>query len=166
MTWAETKSETLNKLSHPGAPVFILLTGTSPKQKFLILNVTFYDFNYLFIWKIFKLFKLKSSWQTILYSFQGYNIAILHLYTLQNKHHSKSSYHVWQCTVITILLVVFPVRYFASLWLICLITGSLHLLLPFTYFTHFPTPPLGQPPVCSLSSWLCFCFVLLVRLVF
>ena len=48
--------------------------------------------------------------------------------------------------------------------IIIIVTGSLYLLIPFTYFTHLPTYlllathplTLWQPPVCSL--WLRVCF--------
>lgn len=38
------------------------------------------------------------------------------------------------CKVVTILLTIFPLLYFSSLWLIYFITGSLYLLSPFIYF--------------------------------
>ena len=68
-------------------------------------------------------------------------------------------YHLSPFNIITILWTIFPILYMKSLWLIYFITGSLCLLIPFTYFAH--RPPAQQPPVCSLYLWICFCFVCL-----
>ena len=88
-----------------------------------------------------------------------YNIVIWHLYTLWDDHR-KFSYHLSPFKVITTLLTIFPILYITSPWLIYFITGSLCLLIPFTYFTHPPIP--CQPPVCSLYLWVCFCFVMFI----
>ena len=79
--------------------------------------------------------------------FQVFNIVIQQFYTLCND--SKVSIFLLLCNVITILLTIFPVPYFSSVWLIYFITGSSYLLIPFTYFSHSPLPLPGQRPVCS-----------------
>lgn len=47
----------------------------------------------------------------------------------------KCSYHLSPQQIITLLLTVFPLLYLSSFCVIYFITGSLYLLIPFTYFT-------------------------------
>ena len=59
------------------------------------------------------------------------------------------------CNHTTILLTVFPVLYFSSLWVICFITGSLYPLISFTishvFLLLMPLHLLlWQAPVCFL----------------
>ena len=68
-----------------------------------------------------------------------HNIVIWYFYTLQNNRH-KSSYHLSPYKVITMSLIIFPVLYILSPWLIYFVIGSLYLLIFLTYFTHLPTP--------------------------
>ena len=72
--------------------------------------------------------------------FQVHNIAIRYLYTLQNDHHDKSSYHLSLHKDIALLLTRFPVLYNTSPWLVCFITESLYFLISFTYCTQSSTP--------------------------
>ena len=74
------------------------------------------------------------------YLFQVRNIAIRYLYTLQNDHHDKSSYHPSLHKDIALLLTRFPVLYITSPWLVCFITGSRYFLISFTYRTQSSTP--------------------------
>ena len=59
--------------------------------------------------------------------------------------------------ILTILTNIIPM-------IIYFITGSLCLLILFTYFTHPPPYPLWQPSVCSLYLWVCFCFIMVLHL--
>ena len=54
----------------------------------------------------------------------------------------KSGYHGSPYKVITILLTVFPMMYIIFPRLNYFITGSVHLLISLTYFTH---PPASLP---------------------
>ena len=58
------------------------------------------------------------------------------------------------------IVTVFPVLYITSLWLIYFITGSLYLLIPFTYFTFLlPLSPLTTTSLLSASVRLLFCYI-------
>ena len=65
-------------------------------------------------------------------------------------YHSESSFLLLLYKFITVLLTVFPMLYVSSLWLIYCVTGSLYLLIPFTYFAHFPVLSL-LPTTCMFS---------------
>ena len=70
----------------------------------------------------------------------------------------NSSAHLAPCTVITILLTIFPVLYVPSPWLFC--ANQFVLFKPFIFFTQSPNPPpIWQLSVCSLYLWVHFCFV-------
>ena len=62
-----------------------------------------------------------------------------------------SSYHLSPYNDITLLFLYSRISY---LWLIYFSIVSLYLLIFLTYFSHPPTPPLWQSPVCSLYVWL------------
>ena len=49
-----------------------------------------------------------------------------------------------------------------SPWLICFITRSLYLLIPFNHFSHLPNlPSLWQPPIYSVSvNFVLFCLLI------
>ena len=68
-----------------------------------------------------------------------HNTVIWSFYTLQNDRH-KSSSHLSPYRVITMSLIIFPVLYILSPWLIDFVIGSLYLLIFLTYFTHLPPP--------------------------
>ena len=75
-----------------------------------------------------------------------------------------SSAHLGPCVAITVLLAVFPLLYFTSLWP----RSNYHFALvhPFTFFIRSLQPPLiWQPPVCCLCMRLFpFClFILFFR---
>ena len=67
--------------------------------------------------------------------------------------------------VFTILLIIFPMRYITSPWLIYFVTENLYLLISLQLF-HWTSPPslLWQLPCCSLCLYVCFRFVLFVKL--
>ena len=72
----------------------------------------------------------------------------------------KSSVHLTPYVVVTILLTVFPLLYFTSLWLFC--NYQFVLLNSFTFFTHPSNLPLNwQMSKCSLYESI---YILLVRL--
>ena len=84
--------------------------------------------------------------------FQVHIIVILYLYTLQNDHHDKSSYHLAPYKVIIILLTIFPMLYITSLQLIYFITGSLYLLIPSPISPNpLPVSPLATTSMFSVS---------------
>ena len=58
--------------------------------------------------------------------------------TLLSTCHDKCSHHLSPYNVITIVVTIFPMLHFSSPWFIYLITGSMYLLNPLTYFTHLP----------------------------
>ena len=112
---------------------------------------------------------------------------IQYLYTLQNNHHNKYSYHpspykVTICflvmrtfkiyslgnfqTCTTILLTIVTKLYITSPWLIYFITESLSLLTPFYYFPTFSVPsPIEITILPSVSmSFVLFVHLLIVRL--
>lgn len=90
-------------------------------------------------WKTPTFFKLKYSWQAILYYFQVYDTLIWHLYCLLCDHHNKSNNHVaiqsWDNIDIS------PMLYVTLDFKNFLITGGLYLI-PFYlfYLTLLPLP--------------------------
>ena len=69
-----------------------------------------------------------------------------------------SSTHLTPWIVITILLTIFPVLYFTSMWLFCIY--QFVLINPFTSFTQSPkSPSFRQPPVHSSCIWVFLSFV-------
>ena len=102
-------------------------------------------------------------WHTIVWcNFQVYYVfQRWHLPTLWDDHYDESSNHLSLCKVIVKLLSMFLMLYITSMWLIYYITGSLCLLIPFTYFMHLPpTFPLNYS-YCSIYSLLLFWLVCL-----
>ena len=82
-------------------------------------------------------------------------------WTSQRGHPNTSSAHLGLYIVITLLLTVFPMLYFMSLWLFY----NSHMVLPnpFTFFNPPTKPaPFCQLSVCSLYLWVCFYFVCLL----
>ena len=75
---------------------------------------------------------------TTFYLFQVYNPVIRHLCKLQNNHFDKSSTHLSPYIVITILLTIFPMLYFISLWLFLI--PNLYFLIPSTFSSILQTP--------------------------
>ena len=62
--------------------------------------------------------------------------------------------HLTPYIVIRLLLTIFPMLYFTSLWLFC---NQFVLLDLFTFFTQFlNSSTLWQPSVYSLYLWVCF----------
>ena len=51
-----------------------------------------------------------------------------------------------------ILLTVFLMLWFSSLWLIYFVTGGLYLLIPFTHFNHPPHIPLATSMLNEISQ--------------
>ena len=89
-------------------------------------------------------FQLQFTFNIILV----YSIVVRQSYTLQSVPSDISSTHL-SYLVITILLTIFPVLNFTSLWLFC--NYHFVLLNLFTVFTHSLEPlPIWQPSVCSL----------------
>ena len=64
---------------------------------------------------------------------------------------TKCNYHLSPCQVIKVLLTIFPMLYFLSLWSIYFITGSLYLLITFAYFIYPPILPAKD----SLRTLVC-----------
>ena len=115
---------------------------------------------------VFNFFIIIFYWRIIgiQYWFQGYSIVVQHLYTLWNDLHDKSRSHLSPYKVTTILLAIFPMLYIASPC-IYYMTGSLYVLILFTYFIHSPTPStLAIASLFSLCLWVSFCFILFVHL--
>ena len=95
----------------------------------------YFSFSFLVFFSL-----LKYSWFTILYYFQLYSIVIcIFIYNIPYKF-------------IIILLIMFPVLYITFLWLIYFTTGSLYLLILFTYFFLSPYPSLSL--LCSGNTSL------------
>ena len=63
-------------------------------------------------------------------------------------------------------MTIFLRWYIASLWLVYYITGVLYLLIFCIYFTQSPnSPPIWQPPICSLHPWVYFHFILFISFI-
>ena len=111
------------------------------------------SFFLFFIFKSFLLFNY--SWHTKLYCLQEYTPVIRHLCNFLSDHPDKSHTHLTPHTVIRILLSLFPMLHFTSLWLFC--NNQFVLLNAFTFFTHSTKPPfIWQLSICSLYLWVFF----------
>ena len=88
---------------------------------------------------------------------------IWYFFSLQNKYHSKSGYHLLPYRIITVLLTIFTMLYIIFPWLIYFINGSWYfLLIPFTYFALSTySPLLWQLLVffCVSMSLFLFCYI-------
>ena len=85
-----------------------------------------------------------------------YNPVIRHLCHLQSDHPSKSSTHLRPYIIVTVLVTVFPVLYFASPWRFC--NYQFAFLNPFTFVTQSPNlSSIWQPWVCFGSARSLFC---------
>ena len=93
-----------------------------------------------------------GSMVDMLYQFQVYNIVIWQLHTIQNAQHSKCSYDPSPYNIITILLTVFPMLYFSSLWLNLFYYWKFVPLNPF-YILH-PSPTCLPPGNHQFSVWI------------
>ena len=71
-------------------------------------------------------------------------------YTLLNAYHSKCNHNL-SANYIIILLTIFPMLNFSSLWPIYVVTVSLYILILFISFPT-PTPPTPPPVTISLIS--------------
>lgn len=100
------------------------LRNSTGDELFELLQFSFTGY----FWKVL----FKCNWPTVAYSFQVYIIVIWCFRTLQNDPHDKPSYPLSPYQVVTILLTIFPMRYFTSQWLLYFVPGSLCFLILFT----------------------------------
>ena len=76
-----------------------------------------------------------------------------HTHTHTHTHTLISPYSYYKILSILVLCIIF-------LWLIYFITGSLYLLMPFTYLVSFPTPSLLETTSLFSGSMSLFVFYL------
>ena len=90
---------------------------------------------------------------------------IQYSYIFQNDHHGKSSYHLSPCKDIYIIIDNIPhlVHFISMTHLFCN-WKFVPLNFPLLFLSSPHSPPLWQPPVCSLYLWVSFCFVMFVHL--
>lgn len=126
----------------------------------ILVSSTFWDCRWvrMLVWFFF-IYLLKYGWHAVLGLFRGCNCDATILYSACQ---DKCSHPLSSHNVLAILSTAFPALCFSSLRLVYFITGRLYLLIPITCLT----PPLWQPPLCSLdepvSPFVCLviCFVL------
>ena len=127
--------------------MYLLITFIPPPNRASVNHKFDLFFSMSLFWGIVDQHNISSwctaqwFWMSILF----YMINLLSLLTIC--HHTKTLHDCWLDTP----HVSYP-------WLIYFVTGSFHFSI-----TSF-SPPLWQPSVCSLYTWLCFCFVMFVHL--
>ena len=92
------------------------------------------------------------------YSFLVHNIVIWYFCTFQNDHHDKSS--LLSATAQRYYIIIDYIPH--TVWLICLLTESLYLLISLTYFSPPPTSGSYLFVLCTYDS--VFCLVMFVHL--
>ena len=141
-------------------PLFMLFS--LPKMCFLLPWPGYASsMSICFIWKVFpepdvwvRIFIIEI-WFT-------YNAILVSGDTLSSAHHNKCSHHLLLNNISIISLIIFPVWYFSSLWLIYFLIRGLYLSIPFIYFSHPPIPRLATTGFWSVFKSLFFCFFLFV----
>ena len=98
------------------------------------------------------MFQLQFTFDIILHQFPGDSITVRKSYTLQSVPLNTSSTHLAPHVIITMLLAVFPMRKFTSLWLFC--TYQFVLLSPFAF--PIPLTPSALPNVGPLQFFCLF----------